>query len=928
MSNKDKENAKDQEFKRNRKQNKSDNRAHHAQPTHDNPDLKSQLSAQEQHFLAHLDRESQHMSSLADHDGKGKSPLANYDHRVRDVDEQDQNSPDNWIPRSQELIRLTGTHPLNAEPNMTALFRAGLVTPNKLHYVRNHGAVPRLDWETHRIHIYTDCDALLSEAVRQDLPGQFDEDYAGGRVLNMTQLSELEWINIPVALACDGNRRKELNMLKRSKGFNWAAGGVSNSYWKGPTLVAVLAAAGFTKDSMTRKIGHNRMHVHFEGADELSEGKYATSIPLSHALDPCNDVLLAQFMNDVPLAPDHGYPVRLIIPGFVGGRCVKWLEKIWISEKPSQNHYHIWDNRVLPSFVTEKDGPFARTMFHHPSTACMEQNLNSVIAIPAHGEEIDLGDPANMKPGSTYRLEGYAYDGGGHEVQKVEVSIDGGKEWLYAYRVFPANALRHGWKFWTWCHWYCDVDKSALLRAPEICVRAWNVFKNTQPEQPTWNIMGMMNNCIYRVRPGIRQVPVFPDDKDGMKKNVLAFLHPCAAANDDSGWMKPSIEIQLNEAKQQAASPTKQFTREEVEKHNTEEDCWIVVNDKVYDATSVLDWHPGGAHAILGLSGKVTTEVSEQYNAIHDDFANHKLQECVIGVLTAKAQQTIKKQADERARELAKSGSDENVVLKKHAWTSVTLAAKEELSKDSRKYRFEFVEKDKRLGLATGKHVLLGFHFEDKLVFRAYTPTRPVLLEEEDGSFDLVVKTYFPSDKDPGGTISNVLDCIEIGEHVDIKGPTGDIEYCGNGRFNIEGKDHGFGTIHLVGGGSGVTPHYQLIHRILKSSEDRTKIQFIYANSNEDNILMKQELDDLAQANPDQFRLIHVLSHPSHDWHGEKGHVDKEKFEKHFVVPEQKSGKGVRDSAVFLCGPPPMIKAAHGALEELGFEDEKTMFAY
>jgi nitrate reductase (NAD(P)H) len=267
----------------------------------------------------------------------------------------------------------------------------------------------------------------------------------------------------------------------------------------------VLSAAGFD-DDVIRNSGVRRW-VHFEGADELSEGKYATSIPLAYAMDPENDVILAYEMNDAPLPPDHGYPVRLLIPGFVGGRCVKWLHRIWVSEKENDSHYHIWDNRVLPSFVRDMDSEFAHTMFHHPSTACNEQNLNSIIVKPEHGETIRLSD---VDSNQSYRISGIAYDGGGHEVQRVEVSLDGGETWLYCvrkvstsifhcrYRIkpliidyqFPEYPVRHGRKFWTWIHWHVDVGLAHLIRAESIVVRCFNVFKNTQPEKPAWNIMG------------------------------------------------------------------------------------------------------------------------------------------------------------------------------------------------------------------------------------------------------------------------------------------------------------------------------------------------------------------------------------------------------------------------------------------------------
>jgi nitrate reductase (NAD(P)H) len=241
--------------------------------------------------------------------------------------------------------------------------------------------------------------------------------------------NDFEAINIAVALACDGNRRKELNMIRKSKGFNWGAGAISCAFWKGPLLRDVLLVAGF-EDESTQNTGVSRW-VHFEGADELSEGKYATSIPLAYAMDRENDVILAYEMNDVPLPPDHGYPVRLLIPGFIGGRCVKWLHRIWVSEKENDSHYHIWDNRVLPTFIRDMDSEFAETMFRHPSTACNEQNLNSIIVKPEHGETIRLSD---VDSNLDYRISGIAYDGGGHEVQRVEVSLDGGITWLYCVR--------------------------------------------------------------------------------------------------------------------------------------------------------------------------------------------------------------------------------------------------------------------------------------------------------------------------------------------------------------------------------------------------------------------------------------------------------------------------------------------------------------
>lgn len=536
-----------------------------------------------------MEYEKDYVFSLKENDGRKRSPQKPKQTELS-IDEQDQFSPDNWVPRSSHLIRLTGKHPVNAEPQLDHLFDAGLITPNELHYVRNHGSVPRLLWESHEL----------------------DIEY-NGRVtkINMKDLSSFTCINIPVLLACDGNRRKELNMIKKSKGFGWGPGGVSCAYWKGPLLRDVLRSAG-----VPEILSHDKRHwVNFEGADDLSDGKYSTCIPFEYVMDPQNDVILAYNMNDVPLPPDHGYPVRLIIPGYVGGRCVKWLKRIWTSDKENDSHYHIWDNRVLPSFVTEKDGPFAETLFKHPDTACNEQNLNSVIVKPAHGETIPL---TKAKKGNSYRIEGFAYDGGGHQVQRVEVSLDNGNTWLYCIRRFSDHPIRHGNKFWAWVHWFVDVEVSHLLRADSITVRCFNVFKNTQPRDANWNIMGMMNNCWYVVRPEITY-------EENSREPAILFRHPTEPGTGDGGWMKPSVENTIAKVRQEAGAPQKQFTREEIEKHDKQDDCWIVVDGKVYDATSVLEWHPGGAAAILGHAGKVHQETSDEFASIHDDYAYQKL---------------------------------------------------------------------------------------------------------------------------------------------------------------------------------------------------------------------------------------------------------------------------------------------------------------
>lgn len=554
------------------------------------------LGEAESAFIQQLREEIEHISSLENNDGLGKSPQA-FPRKNTTIDQADQYTPDHWFPRDPDLIRTTGAHPMNGEPPLAQLCDAGLVTPNYLHYVRNHGPVPFLIWEFHEIEVMHAGKTLTvsMEALHEDFTP----------------------INIPVNAACDGNRRKELNTIRASKSAAWGAGAVGCAYWKGPLLRDVLLAAGVPDPADPNADLHGKRFVNFEGAEDLAEGKYSTCIELQHAMDPTNDVILAYHMNDLPLPPDHGFPVRVVVPGYVGGRWVKWLRRIWTSEEENDSHYHVWDNRVLPGFVKDYKGPVAETLFRHPSTACNEQVLNSAIMRPAHGEAISVGGK-----GQKYRVRGFAY-GSGSPIDYVEISLDEGQSWIYCFRRYPQAPVRHGRKYWTWLHWHVDVNVADLVQHKSIVVRCFDGSKRTQPERPVWNLLGMMNNCWYRLEADV--LP--PDDEHDSVR--LQFKHPVApgsGGHEVKGWMKDSAEKQVDEAKHNPdVGGQKRFTREEIEKHDTAKNCWIVVDGKVFDATPVLSWHPGGTEPIMAHAGMVHQETTDEFNSIHDSFAKGKM---------------------------------------------------------------------------------------------------------------------------------------------------------------------------------------------------------------------------------------------------------------------------------------------------------------
>ncbi|OJJ44442.1 hypothetical protein ASPZODRAFT_793977 [Penicilliopsis zonata CBS 506.65] len=842
---------------------------------------KNGLTPAQRSLVQLLVEEGQYITSLENNDGHGFSPVLDVvDLHILEVF---QFTPDNWVPRYAHLARLTGKHPLNAEIDPTTLFEAGLITPSGLHYVRNHGAVPALQWETHKLEVRAGSCLRLS---MDELKDRFSP------------------VNIPVLLGCVGNRRKELNMLKRTKGANFTTCAVGCAYWKGALLRDVLLAADVAQ--LTAQRPNARLHVNFEGMDEPTEGRYATSLVLDTVMDEANDLLLAYEMNDGPLSPDHGYPLRLIAPGFVAARSIKWLTRIWVSDRENDSQHHIYDNRVIPGFITEMDSRFADAMFRHPSTICMEQALNSVIMRPAHGERLAYADPMTDR---LYRIQGYAYSGGGNAIARIEATLDGGANWLYCVRKYPQAPIRHGRKFWTWLHWHVDVDVNHLQQAEAISVRCVDVFMNTQPEKPVWNLLGMMNNCWYTVK---------PEKKD----SNLLFRHPCEPGTGTEGWMKPAPNNH-GDHQMPPGMAAKQFTREEIEKHFTEDDCWIVVNETVYDVTSVLAWHPGGKATIMAHAGRVHQDTTLDFDSVHDDYAYGKLGECAIGSVTAKGMDFIRREARLKAEQSAEEEKlDVDMGLTRSRYSQAKLVRKKRLSEDHTRYTFRLPSSGKRFGLEVGQHVQVGFHFADRTVLRPFTPIRPLFPDEYDGTFDLVIKTHFADNNQPGGTLTTILDQMIEGDCIEVKGPSGAIRYRDHGKFRIDETDYTFKKVTFIVGGTGITPAYQVLAHMLLTPDDETKIRLVDANKAEEDILMRDEMDQLQATYPDKFQVVHVLSRPSKTWQGERGRIDKERLQKYSFAPGD-------DSAVFVCGPPPLIeKTIVPVMVEWGYRHDTNFFGF
>ena len=523
----------------------------------------------------------------------------------QEILKEDLKTPDNHVPRDPRLIRLTGIHPFNVEAPLSALYDEGFLTSPELFYVRNHGAVPEVEDAT-----IPDWEFSIEGLVKDPFT-----------ITLRDLLVDFEQITVPITLVCAGNRRKEQNQVRKSKGFSWGAAGVSTALWTGVPMLELIKRAGPLRGAK---------FVCMEGADKLPNGYYGTSVKLNWAMDPNRGIMIAHKMNGEMLTPDHGKPLRCVVPGQIGGRSVKWLKRLIVTAAPSDNWYHIYDNRVLPTMVSPEQSANEPKWWTDERYAIYDLSTNSAIAYPAHDEKVSL---VNLP--ETYRARGYAYGGGGRRVTRVEVTLDKGKSWALADIRYPEDDYREnamedeqlyggridmGWRetSFCWCFWEIHLPIEDLALANDIMVRAMDESMNVQPRDMYWSVLGMMNNPWYRIA-------------ISRKGDVLHFEHPTQPALIPGGWMEKVKERGGNLAngfwgesmgdqetgQDVEAKPDVKMTKDgldrnitidELRKHDNEKAPWFVVQGEVYDGTDFLEGHPGGATSIIGAAGQDATD--------------------------------------------------------------------------------------------------------------------------------------------------------------------------------------------------------------------------------------------------------------------------------------------------------------------------------
>lgn len=332
-------------------------------------------------------------------------------------------------------------HPLNCETSLPDLIE-GVVMPNAHFYVRNHFQIPQLDPASFRLTV----GGLVERPLR----------------LSLADLHRMPSQTSVVTLECAGNGRT--NFEPPVPGEKWDVGAVSTAQWTGVPLAEVLDRAG---------VRMGAREVLFRGADGGTlEGhsepiRFERSLRLDAARD--RDLLLAYAMNGEPLPVQHGYPLRLVVPGWYAVASVKWLSEIELIDGPFAGHYQAdtyW-------YEWDRDGQVVR----EPVTL---QRVRSLITEPAPNQEVQRGELA---------IRGVAWSGAA-PIERVELSVGGGS-WQAARLV--TERQRHGWQWW---ELITRVEEPGVVT---LRTRATDFAGRTQPERAEWNRLGYGNNSIHQV---------------------------------------------------------------------------------------------------------------------------------------------------------------------------------------------------------------------------------------------------------------------------------------------------------------------------------------------------------------------------------------------------------------------------------------------
>ncbi len=339
----------------------------------------------------------------------------------------------------QNMITIS-EKPLNTETPQSAL--RDQITPNHSFYVRNHFEVPSIDDSTWKLKV----EGTVNNAIE----------------FTLESIQALPQRDMVVLLECAGNGRTTLD--PPVKGILWDLGAVAQAKFTGTPLKSLLDLL---------ETPANTVEVLFTGADsgEVETGEstpYARSLPIDIAVHP--DVMLVWAMNDEPLPSNHGYPLRLLVPGWYGMASVKWLQQISFLNAPFEGFFQ----RDEYVYAAGKD---------YPENAPVKKvRVRSMILSHTDGEAVAIG---------IHKINGIAWSGRG-EITEVSISVDGGINWSPT--TLTSSNGRYGWRRWRTSLDFSRPGKYSLI------VRASDMEGNVQPLSQVWNRGGYGNNVVQQIK--------------------------------------------------------------------------------------------------------------------------------------------------------------------------------------------------------------------------------------------------------------------------------------------------------------------------------------------------------------------------------------------------------------------------------------------
>lgn len=335
----------------------------------------------------------------------------------------------------------------NAEMRWEQMAHRGYVVPNDLFFIRQSGRTPRIDVKNWRL-------TVSGTGVERPVELTYDQLLAIPAVRSVTRFIE-----------CAGNGRRFFKEVSGQETYaikdgqrveipQWGLGAVGVAEWTGVPLGAVLERAGLKKSA--RDVMH-------QGVDEP---KVRRPIPRSKALH--DDTLLVFAMNGEPLPPDHGFPVRALVPGWVGNANVKWVGHIEVSEET----LHVPLNTAFYVYI----GPGYPAEEHRPGPEVTSMATKSALELPW---------PARLPAGGN-TIRGRSWSASGR-IAKVEISLDGGRTWAVARLSDPNEPM--AWVRWTF-HWQAAPGEHTIK------VRATDERGNTQPDAVPFNLQGYNYHAV------------------------------------------------------------------------------------------------------------------------------------------------------------------------------------------------------------------------------------------------------------------------------------------------------------------------------------------------------------------------------------------------------------------------------------------------